>query len=67
MADSTNVDRPGSTPSEHEVGRALGERFRRAPGRIILATFASHVHRIQQVLDLAAAHGRRVALVGRSM
>jgi ribonuclease J len=67
MADSTNVDRPGTTPSEHEVGRALAERFRRALGRIIVATFASHVHRIQQVLDLATAHGRRVALLGRSM
>ncbi len=67
MADSTNVDRPGSTPSEREVGRHLAERFRRAPGRIILATFASHVHRVQQVLDLAHAFGRRVALLGRSM
>jgi len=67
MADSTNVDRPGTTRSEHEVGRALEERFRRAPGRIILATFASHVHRIQQVLDLAATFGRRVTLLGRSM
>ena len=67
MSDSTNVDRPGTTPSEVEVGRALVERFRRAPGRVILATFASHIHRIQQVLDLAAAVGRRVALLGRSM
>lgn len=67
MADSTNVERPGTTPSEREVGEALTGRFRRAPGRIILATFASHVHRIQQVLDLAAAFGRRVALLGRSM
>ncbi|MBI4012533.1 MAG: ribonuclease J [Candidatus Rokubacteria bacterium] len=67
MADSTNVDRPGTTPSEREVGRHLAERFRKAPGRIILATFASHIHRIQQVLDLAAALGRRVALLGRSM
>jgi ribonuclease J len=67
MADSTNVDRPGTTPSEREVGRALAERFRRAPGRVILATFASHVHRIQQVLDLAATFGRKVALLGRSM
>jgi ribonuclease J len=67
MADSTNVDRPGTTPSEREVGRHLADRFRRAPGRIILATFASHIHRIQQVLDLAAAAGRRVALLGRSM
>jgi ribonuclease J len=67
MADSTNVNRSGSTPSEHEVGRALTDRFRRAPGRIIVATFASHVHRIQQVLDLAATFGRKVALLGRSM
>ncbi|HEV8310185.1 MAG TPA: ribonuclease J, partial [Methylomirabilota bacterium] len=67
MADSTNVDRPGTTPSERDVGRHLAERFRGAPGRIILATFASHIHRIQQVLDLAAAFGRRVALLGRSM
>jgi ribonuclease J len=67
LSDSTNVDRPGTTPSEREVGVALAERFQRAPGRIVLATFASHVHRIQQVLDLAAAAGRRVALLGRSM
>ncbi len=67
MADSTNVDRPGTTPSEHEVGRALTERVRRAPGRVIVATFASHVHRIQQILDLAVTFGRKVALLGRSM
>jgi ribonuclease J len=67
MADSTNVDRPGTTPSEHEVGRALSDRVRRAPGRVIVATFASHVHRIQQILDLAVAFGRKVALLGRSM
>jgi ribonuclease J len=67
LSDSTNVDRAGTTPSEREVGRALGEHFRRAPGRIVLATFASHVHRIQQVLELAAGLGRRVALLGRSM
>jgi ribonuclease J len=67
MADSTNVERPGATPSEREVGRHLAERFRKAPGRIILATFASHIHRIQQVLDLADHFSRRVALLGRSM
>lgn len=67
LADSTNVERPGSTPSEREVGRALAERVRHARGRVIVATFASHVHRIQQVLDVAAAFGRRVALLGRSM
>jgi len=66
-SDSTNVGRPGRTGSETDVGRALGERFAGAPGRIIVATFASHIHRIQQVLDLAHAHGRRVALLGKSM
>ncbi|HSF05622.1 MAG TPA: ribonuclease J [Methylomirabilota bacterium] len=66
-SDSTNVDRPGHTPSEAEVGVALRERFQRASGRIIVATFASHIHRLQQVLALAAEHGRRVALLGMSM
>jgi ribonuclease J len=66
-SDSTNVDRPGHTRSETEVGEALRERFRRAESRIIVATFASHIHRIQHVLSLAAEHGRRVALVGMSM
>jgi ribonuclease J len=66
-SDSTNVDRPGHTRSEIEVGAALAERFDAARGRIILATFASHIHRIQQVLTLAAARGRQVALLGRSM
>jgi ribonuclease J len=66
-SDSTNVDRPGHTRSEIEVGAALAERFDAASGRIILATFASHIHRIQQVLTLAAARGRHVALLGRSM
>jgi len=66
-SDSTNVDRPGHTRSEAEVGQALGAQFARATGRIIVATFASHVHRIQQVLDLAARHGRAVALLGMSL
>jgi ribonuclease J len=66
-SDSTNVDRPGHTPSESEVGVALDPRFAQAPGRIIVATFASHIHRIQQLLDLAARHRRRVALLGKSM
>src|SRR4029450_10551988 len=66
-SDPTTVDRPGHTPSELEVGAALAERFTGATGRIILATFASHIHRIQQVLTLAAARGRQVALLGRSM
>ena len=66
-SDSTNVGRPGHTRSELDVGVALRERFQRASGRIVVATFASHIHRIQQVLTLAAEHGRRVALLGMSM
>ena len=66
-SDSTNVDRPGHTRSETEVGQALAPRFEKARGRIILATFASHIHRIQQVLDLASRFGRKVALLGMSM
>ena len=66
-SDSTNVGRPGHTGSETLVGQALAGRFAEAPGRIILATFASHIHRIQQVLDLAAQCHRHVALLGKSM
>jgi ribonuclease J len=66
-SDSTNVNRPGRTGSETEVGAALLERFTEAPGRIIVATFASHIHRIQQMLDLAARCDRRVGLLGKSM
>jgi ribonuclease J len=66
-SDSTNADRPGHTRSEGEVGAALAERFERARGRIIIATFASHIHRIQQVLRLAERFERCVALLGMSM
>jgi len=66
-SDSTNVGRPGHTGSETLVGQALAGRFAEAPGRIIVATFASHIHRIQQVLDLAAHCHRKVALLGKSM
>jgi len=66
-SDSTNVGRPGHTGSETLVGQALAGRFAEAPGRIIVATFASHIHRIQQVLDLAARCHRHVALLGKSM
>ena len=66
-SDSTNVDRPGHTRSERDVGVALAERFEGARGRIIVATFASHIHRIQAVLRLAARFGRSVALLGRSI
>ncbi len=65
--DSTNADRPGFSPSEREVGPHLQEVFARADGRIVVTSFASNIHRVQQVVDAAAALGRKVALVGRSM
>jgi ribonuclease J len=65
--DSTNADRPGFSPSEREVGPHLKELFARAPGRIIVTSFASNIHRVQQVLEAASALERKVALVGRSM
>ena len=65
--DSTNADRPGIAPSESSVGPALLEQFSRCKGRIIVTSFASNIHRVQQVIDAAVALDRRVALVGRSM
>ena len=65
--DSTNADRPGFSPSESGVGPHLEEAFARCAGRIVVTSFASNVHRVQQVADAAAALGRKVALVGRSM
>jgi ribonuclease J len=65
--DSTNADRPGVAPSESSVGPALLEVFGRCEGRIIVTSFASNVHRVQQAIDAAAKLDRRVALVGRSM
>jgi ribonuclease J len=65
--DSTNADRPGIAPSESSVGPALLELFSRCGGRIIVTSFASNVHRVQQVIDAAAQLDRKVALVGRSM
>jgi ribonuclease J len=65
--DSTNSDRPGVAPSESSVGPALLDLFARCQGRIIVTSFASNVHRVQQVMDAAAELDRRVALVGRSM
>jgi ribonuclease J len=67
LVDSTNAEVPGFTMHEREIGPVLDGVFARARGRIVVASFASHVHRVQQVLDAAAAHGRQVALVGRSM
>ena len=66
-ADSTNVERPGFTPSEKKVGEAFKRQFQNCEERIIVTTFASNVHRIQQVLDAAAQCGRKVAVTGRSM
>ena len=66
-ADSTNVERPGFTPSEKLVGEAFMRQFQHCTERIIVTTFSSNVHRIQQVLDVAAACGRKVAVTGRSM
>ena len=65
--DSTNADRPGVAPSESSVGPALLETFGACEGRIIVTSFASNIHRVQQVIDAAVQLDRRVALVGRSM
>ncbi len=65
--DSTNVDREGFSPSESVVGRHLEEVFARCEGRIVVTSFASNIHRVQQVVDAAQALGRKVSLVGRSM
>jgi ribonuclease J len=65
--DSTNVDRPGFSPSESVVGPHLEEVFARCAGRIVVTSFASNIHRVQQVMDAAAALDRKVVLVGRSM
>lgn len=67
MSDSTNVERPGYTGSEKSVGAALEEIFRKAKQRVVVATFASNVHRIQQVIDAAEATRRKVTVIGRSM
>ncbi|GEK18817.1 ribonuclease J [Cellulomonas persica] len=67
MVDSTNAEVPGFVAPERGIGPVLDSVFADSAKRIIVASFASHVHRVQQVLDAAAAHGRRVALVGRSM
>ena len=65
--DSTNVDRPGFSPSESVVGPHLEEVFARCEGRIVVTSFASNIHRVQQVIDAAASLDRKVSLVGRSM
>ncbi len=67
MADSTNVERPGYTMSESTVGETFEKIFHNAKGRIIVATFASNIHRVQQIITAANKYGRKVALSGRSM
>jgi len=67
LSDSTNVDRPGYTPSERAVRPRLEDIFNRADGRIIISCFSSSVHRLQQIIDLADEFGRKVAFLGRSV
>lgn len=67
LSDSTNVDRPGWGPSESSVREGLTQVFAQAEGRVLLTTFASNIHRMQQVFDVAAELGRKVAVVGRRM
>lgn len=67
LSDSTNAERPGFTGSEREVGQAIKEQFHKCKGRIVVATFASNIHRIQQVIDAAALYDRKVTVIGRSM
>lgn len=67
MSDSTNVDRPGYTESERAVRPRLDELFYRAERRLVISCFSSSIHRLQQILDVAAEYGRKVAFLGRSM
>ena len=68
LSDSTNAERPGYTESEHKVGESFDILFRKAGGRrIIVATFASNIHRVQQIINVASSLGRKVALLGRSL
>lgn len=67
LADSTNVERAGHSPSEQTIGKTLMRLFTGVRGRVIVATFASNIHRIQQIINASIAHGRKVAFSGRSM
>jgi len=67
LSDSTNAERPGFTKSERSVGASFDEKFRSAQSRIIIASFSSNVHRLQQAIDSAFKYGRKVAIIGRSM
>ncbi len=67
ISDSVNAEKKGWVPSERVVGGVFEQEFREAPGRVIVTTFASNLHRVQQVFDIAAEYGRKVAVAGRSM
>jgi ribonuclease J len=67
LSDSTNAETPGYTPSEQEILKTFEQAFLQAKGRVIVATFASNISRVQQVIDVAARYGRYVAVIGRSM
>jgi ribonuclease J len=67
LSESTNAERPGYTPSESHVGKHIEDAFHKAKQKVFIATFASNVHRLQQVIDAAHATNRRLALLGRSM
>lgn len=67
LADSTNVERPGYTVSERVIGETFHKVFARAEGRVIVATFASNIHRMQQIIDASVQYGRKIAFSGRSM
>lgn len=67
LTDSTNAEVPGFIPSEREIGSVIAEVIRKTEGKVVVSSFASHVHRVQQVIDAAVANGRKVALYGRSM
>lgn len=67
MSDSTNATNPNFTPSEAEVGKELAKIISQAKGRVIIASFASHIHRMQQICDAAVANGRKVVVTGRAM
>lgn len=67
LCESTNVERPGHTISEKKIGQTFDTQFQEAKGRVIVAMFASNIHRMQMVVDCAIRYGRRVCFVGRSM
>lgn len=67
MVDSTNADVPGFTPLEREIGPVIDSVIAKTPGKVVVASFASHVHRVQQVIEAAIANRRKVVFVGRSM